>query len=378
MQPAILDKAAAAKQNKPQEGMPPLDVNAPALSFFEFWPGWRFYPPLVAYCLWLSLKYRGLLLPTVVNPHFDNGGVVGESKIRIQDMFAGGEMGALIPRYISVYRHTFIDPTVSDAMDKITRSGLSFPVVAKPDNGCRGAGVQKLSSESDLKAYIKAFPIGEWFIVQDLVDYECEAGIFYIRDPEEDKGRIVSLTLKYFPYVTGDGVSTLKDLILHDPRAGKISHLYLPRHQNRLEEVIPQGQTVRLVFSGTHSKGAIFKDGQEYITDAMNALFDRIGKSIPEFYFGRIDVRFQSMRDLETGKNLKIIEVNGATGEMTHIWDSKTTLGKAYKDLMFQYRKLYEIGRKNRDRGFRPSTIPKLYRDYRKYKAIIKQYPITH
>jgi len=50
---------------------------------WEFWPAWMFYPPVAAMCAWLSVKYRGLALPTIANPAFRNGGIIGESKIDI-------------------------------------------------------------------------------------------------------------------------------------------------------------------------------------------------------------------------------------------------------------------------------------------------------
>ena len=37
-----------------------------------------------------------------------------------------------------------------------------------------------------------------------------EAGIFYIRHPDEATGRVTSLTLKSSPVVTGDGRQTLR------------------------------------------------------------------------------------------------------------------------------------------------------------------------
>ena len=145
--------------------------------------------------------------------------------------------------------------------------------------------------------------------------------------PDEEKGKIISITLKYFPYVTGDGKSTLKELIENDPRAGLLSHIYLPRHEHRWDMVLPEGQAFRIAFTGSHSRGTIFKNGNQYITEKMCERFDEITKEIPEFYFGRIDVRFKSMGDLETGDNMRILEINGATGEVTHVWDSKTPSG---------------------------------------------------
>ena len=68
---------------RPHHGMPPFETDGPALSFFEFWPMWAFYPPVMLYAVWLMLRYRGILLPTVANPSFPGGGFYGESKAEI-------------------------------------------------------------------------------------------------------------------------------------------------------------------------------------------------------------------------------------------------------------------------------------------------------
>lgn len=365
-------------QRVPHEGMPPLDVDAPTLSYFEFWPGWKFYTPLSFYIAWLSLWYGGATLPSVVNPEFDYGGVVGESKIGILDLISSGASKNVVARYVGIENLGNVQSVYDKALDKMQEKGMKFPVVAKPDNGCRGMGVQPVYDESYLKPYIESYPKDETFILQELVNYEGEAGVFYVRQPDEEKGRIVSLTLKYFPYVTGDGKSTLKELIENDPRAGMLSHIYLPRHENRWDMILPEGQSFRIAFTGSHSRGTIFKDGSEYITKAMEERFDEITKEIPEFYFGRIDVRFKDMRDLETGENMRIIEVNGATGEMTHVWDSKMTLKKAYQDLAEQYRLLYQIGAKNKKRGFKPVGLGTLLKEFKAYKKLSKLYPLTY
>ena len=371
------DYIMRTRRNK-HEGMPPLDMKAPLISHFEFWPGWKFYTPLFFYGLWLSLRYGGLTLPSAVNPYFDNGGVVGESKIGILDLISSGKSAQFVYPYTGVTKDKDNEKTFQNALSLMKEKGVKFPVVAKPDNGCRGMGVQPLYDESYLKTYVEQYPQNETFILQELIDYEGEAGVFYVRQPDEKQGQIISLTLKYFPYVTGDGVSTLKELIENDPRAGQLSHIYLPRHKHRHDLIIPKGQDFRIAFTGSHSRGTIFKDGSQYITDKMCRRFDEITKEIPEFYFGRIDVRFKSMEDLETGDDLRILEINGATGEVTHVWDSKNTLWKAYKDLAYQYKLLYQIGAKNKKRGFKVDGLWSLLREFKAYKRLSHLYPPTH
>lgn len=60
--------------------------------------------------------------------------------------------------------------------------------------------------------------------------FEGKTGIFCCRRPGETRRRIISVALKYFPHVSGDGPRALRELTLGDPRAGPLSHLYCKRH----------------------------------------------------------------------------------------------------------------------------------------------------
>ena len=338
---------------EPHRGMPPLD-EAPVLSFFEFWPAWLFYAPIWAWAGLLSLRHRGVRLPLISNPLLSAGGLVGEVKSEVLDGI-GPEGRPWIAPYVSVARGSLSPGWATRvALSALSEAGLDFPLVAKPELGCRGAGVRPVRSAGELTDYLSRFPLGERYLLQTLVDLEGEAGVFYIREPGEERGRVVSLTLKYFPHVTGDGSRTLEQLIRDDPRAGRLPHLYLDRHRGRLGEVLPVGAHFRLAFAGSHSRGAIFRDGTHLITPAMSDRFDAIARSMPEFWFGRFDVRFDDLEDLRRGEGFSIVEVNGAGAESTHIWDSRTTLWRAYRDLFRQYGALWRIGAANRRRGFRP------------------------
>lgn len=360
--------------------MPPLDKSAEAISWFEFAPTHLFYAPIALYCGWLSLKHRGLTLPTNSNPGLPYSGLVGESKYTVLNQMKGPHRD-LIASYVRVFRwgeSQGVQQTLNEAQEEMKDNGLSFPLVAKPDIGMRGSGVQLLKNKDDLKCYISSFPSAANFLLQELIPSEGEAGVFYVRHPDETKGQIISLTLKYFPYVVGDGIKTLQELIWADPRAGKLVHLYTDRHKAELHSVVPEGQHVRLTFAGNHCRGTIFRDGNDHITKAMTAAFDKLASSMDEFYIGRFDVRFDNFDDLKAGTGFRIIEVNGAGGEATHIWDARMTLRGAYKALMDQFSHLYAIGSKNRRRGFKPTSPTDLIKAWLHEKKLTQHYPITH
>jgi hypothetical protein len=359
-------------------GLPPLDLSGRPVSFYEFWPPLIFYFPMFVYWAWLGLRHWGLGLPTIANPLFPVGGVIGESKLGVLDTISGPAR-AVIAGYAGVKRpaNTSVSAIVAEAKARMAENGLTWPVVAKPDIGCRGAGVRLMKSDADLLAYVETFPPGQTFILQDFVPYEAEAGVFYVRMPDEECGKLFSLTLKYFPYVVGDGQSSLRELIERDPRAGRLTRLYLPRHTAHLDAVLPEGMPFRLAFAGSHARGAIFRNGESFITPEMSAAFDRVARSIPEFHFGRFDVRFRDLESLQRGEDFVIIEVNGAGGEATHIWDSRMSLWQAYRSLMRQYRLLWEIAARNRKRGFRPMTALQVWRKYWNELRLTANYPQT-
>jgi hypothetical protein len=327
------------------------------------------------------VRHRGVLLPTVANPSFPGGGFYGESKAEILAL-AVERLPEWVAPFIPLDRApaasvASVDAECLAAETAMCIAGLAYPVVAKPDLGCRGAGVKLVRTPEQLQDYLTAFPAGSRLLLQQLVPHEGEAGIFYCRLPGQAQGRIVSITLKYFPHVVGDGQRSLRALIEADPRAGKLSHLYLKRHVARLDTVPTAGEAVRLAFAGSHSRGAIFRNGTHLVTPEMEARFDAIAQALPEFHFGRFDVRFDSFSDVQLGRGFTILEINGAGAESTHIWDRRTGLLQAWRDLMRQYRWLFEIGAANRARGFQPMRWADFRAAYRREKALTPLYPAT-
>jgi hypothetical protein len=169
-------------------------------------------------------------------------------------------------------------------------------------------------------------------------------GLFYIRKPSESVGTIFSVTDKKFPFVTGDGKTRLGDLILHDKRARIIAPVYFERHRSRLDSVIEDGKVFFLADCGNHCQGAIFLNGIALATDDLAKKLDLVAKQIPDFYFGRFDVRYRDQDSLKKGEHFEIVEVNGSGSEATHIWDADTKLIDAYKTLYLQWSFLFEIG----------------------------------
>jgi hypothetical protein len=339
-------------------------------SFFEFWPGWLFYAPVVLQWLWLGLRWGDLSLPTAANPHIETGGLCGESKTAILDQVAEPARAMLAP-YVRI--RADLPPILAEAA--MRDAGLAFPVILKPDIGCNGTGVRLLADAADLARSLPEYPPQVDLVLQHYVTWEGETGVFYIRRPGEARGRITSITLKHAPYVVGDGVASLRELVLRDPRAGRLPRMYLPRLAGRLDSVPAAGERVRLVLVGNHCKGSIFRDGTDQATPALAERIEALAQSLPDFHFGRFDLRFRSLAALRRGEDFLAIEVNGAGSEATHIWDARTSLRRAWADQFAHYRAVFEIGRVNRARGFKTSGLRPMFRAWRRQVRLMGSYP---
>lgn len=201
--------------------------------------------------------------------------------------------------------------------------------------------------------------------------------MFYVRHPDAASGNITSLTLRYTPYVVGDGTKTLAQRVADDIRAGTLQHLYEKRHAANWQRVIPAGTPYRLVFSASHCRGAVFRDGEHLIDARMTQALDRIFADIPGFYYGGLDIKFRDVESLCQGCDFQIIEINGASSESVHIWDRDTILRKALLVLLKQYRTLFELGAANRRRGHRSPGLLALIRAWRLEANLVKNYPIN-
>jgi hypothetical protein len=349
------------------------DPAPPPISRLEFLPGWITYGPIVAMWVALGLWYRDFSLPTAANPRVPTGGLCGERKTALLDLVAGAARDWVAP-------YTVIDTGADDlarAEAALAAAGLALPVVLKPDIGCNGTGVRLIRSRDALAAGLAAFPRGVSLVLQAFVPFAGEAGIFYIRMPGEARGRVTSLTLKTPPCVVGDGRSSLRALILADPRHARLQALYLERLAGRLDEVPAQGSVVQLVFAGNHCKGSIFRNGEADITAALEARIEAIARGIPEFYFGRFDVRFESIALLRRGEAFRIIEVNGVGAEATHIWDPATSLWEIWGAQLRHYGAAFEIARRLRKAGAKTSGLRVMYRDWRTQLRLMASYPLN-
>ncbi len=342
-----------------------------APSLMERAPQFVIYALHAPYTVYLMVRFRGIMLPTVANPGLEGSGLTNESKTDLFNLLGPVGRAHLAP-FVTIRTGPSM---LEEARRAMETAGLSFPVVVKPDIGRRGFGVKAVWTEQELFEHLGKFPDGIRLLIQHYAAGPGEVGLFYLRMPSEDRGRILSLTIKHFPEVIGDGTSTLRELILADRRARAFAGLYFKRNRKNLDHVIPSGQRFRIVSVGNHVRGAVFEDGSEHITPAMELAFDTIVREVPGFFVGRFDVRYTDLDELKAGKGFTLIEYNGAGGEPTHIWDRRTSVIKTYAGLLSHWKYLYAVGAENRARGAQPMAFRELMSCYLDELSLLRSYP---
>jgi len=285
-----------------------------------------------------------------------NGGFIMDSKKEIYD---------LIPKQF--YPKTaFVKENVpfEEVATILNNSKISLPLIAKPDIGLRGSAVKKINNLSALKTYHSKANFD--YLLQDLIPYENEVGIFYVRYPHEKKGRITGIVAKEFLIVEGDGKSTIEELLKLNPRYEFQLKVLQKEYDDKLKTILPKGEKRNLVPYGNHARGAKFLDYSYLISPELTKVIDEMCQQIPEFYFGRMDLMYNTWQELEQGKNFSIVELNGSASEPTHIYDPKHSLFFAWKELERHITYMFEISVENHKRGF----------PYLSYKVGMEQYKL--
>ena len=311
---------------------------------WEFWPPVVFYLPVAFYVAWLGLRHRSLTVFTAANPAIPDGGFVGESKAEILSSVSDARVAAF---------HLLPAGAERKAAAAAAGDTLGYPLVAKPDVGERGAGVEIIRDRTALEARAEADEVP--LVLQEFVP-GLELGVFYYRMPGESEGALLGVTEKRLPQVTGDGKRTVEDLVFADGRLLCQWPLFERRLGPIAAHVPGQGESVSLGQLGNHCLGCEFRDGSALAGAGLAAAVDEIARSYPGFYFGRLDIRGPSLEAINRGE-FRVIEINGVSSEATHIYDSGNSLFAAYRILFEQWRLAFQIGARNRALGVEPTPL---------------------
>ena len=307
------------------------------------WETWSFqvkYIPLAPFWLWYCLRSRSLWFFTPSNPTLTFGGFEGESKKEMYEQLPAGAYPATI----------YISPGEKfSCLEERVKRTFSFPVAAKPDVGMMGFLFRKISNFEELKAYHEKMPVD--YLIQEHIDLPIEVSVFYYRYPGESTGTITGFLRKESLSVTGDGRSSLLELMLAYPRVRYRIGEMKAKHKDKLNEVLPPGQIFPLSQALNLSRGGKMVSLKHEKDDRLTAVFDAISRHAKHFYYGRYDVKCSSIEDLKEGRNFSILEYNGSGAEPHHIYGDNKTLLQAYRILMHHWKALYTISRINYRNG---------------------------
>jgi hypothetical protein len=278
---------------------------------------------------------------TASNPCIENGGLIGESKKDIHKILPKEHFPATI--------HFDAGTPAADVLAALEAQGLSLPVVGKPDIGGRGRGVKILRSYDDISSYAEKATMD--YHIQAFIQFPLEVGIFYHRLPNEEKGRLTGIVSKEFLTVSGNGQDDLLTLIRNDRRGIMYLSSLEVMHRENLDRIPEAGETVLLSEIGNHARGSKFLDRSSWIDEALTNIIDQLSKQIDGFYFGRFDIRYNSLEELKKGEKFMIIELNGAGAEPTHIYDPEHSVFFAIGEIIRHWNILARISKINHDRG---------------------------
>jgi hypothetical protein len=296
--------------------------------------------------MYQAARTGSLTFPTSVNPAIYGGGFYGEKKTDI--------LQHLSPEYLPITVLVVKGTTFPQVLNLIAKNELTFPIITKPNVGERGTDVEKVTSEAQLKRY--ADRVKEDFLIQEFIPYPVELAVLYSRLPSKTTGEVSSITGKEFLSVTGDGTSTIEQLILKEPRAILQLTVLRERMGNKLQTILSVNEVYLLEPIGNHCRGTKFLNANQLITAEVNAIFDKISEPYQNFFYGRFDLKVSSEEDFQNGQNIKIMELNGISADPGHIYDPDCKLFNAYKDLSWHWKRLADIHLENKQSGYLPMS----------------------
>ncbi len=338
---------------------------------FERLPKWLNLVPMVAQWIWLGIRHGSVTLPSSANPHITAGGLVGDTK---SEYFAC--MGALARSRVAdfVMIHAQGAASLPLAMKTVRDANMEFPLVAKPDLGWCGFGVRRIDDEVALRDYLARYPNNAALMLQRYLDEPGEAGLFYMRHPDQQSGTLIGILLRHYPQVIGDGRSSIAQLVGDDLRLQRTTRSAEHECSYDSNRVPAADEVVRLSLIASTRVGGRYEDGSDHATKDLSAAVDAIARDMPQFHVGRFDVRYQTLENLRRGQ-FTIMEVNGAGSEAVHAWDPKYSIRDVYRIVFAKQRQLFALAAANRARGHMPVGMFALARHFLHQRRLIRQYP---
>jgi hypothetical protein len=284
---------------------------------------------------------------TVANPKLEGGGMFGESKLDIHEILHPDFIPKTIP----------YDSSVKDIQKILTENELKFPLILKPDTGASGRGVYKADNIQQLFFLMENIE-NQNLIIQEFIALKREFSIMYYCFPETNETIIYSITEKLYPFIVGDGQSTIEILIKMlnvDNDRLRMDFIH-KKFEHNWNEILPKGIKIIVDYTGNYTSGATFKRCNIDVPPSLGKVIHKAITETGDIYFGRLDVKANTIPELLTG-NFQIIEVNGTKAEPLEIYTPNIPDKEKMIILRYHWKTLHVISKQQRKKGFRPMSL---------------------
>jgi hypothetical protein len=150
--------------------------------------------------------------------------------------------------------------------------------------------------------------------------------------------------------IKGDGQKTIFQLISEHPIAKHRMPEMEAKHGGSFAQVLEKGEQYLLTYAANLNRGARFSDLRHEISDTLQEIFDRLSHHT-KFYYGRYDIKCNSVEEFREGKHFTILEFNGSGAEPNHVYHTGYSLFGAYRVILFHWKVLFRISRYNHRQG---------------------------
>ena len=286
-----------------------------------YWVSRHYYWQSMMHYLWQSLKYRSFSYFSICNPLIHFGGMLDDEKTQVYQL--------IDQRYLPV---TIPINSIEDIDATQLGSSFGFPFILKPDIGFKGYQVHLIRNQDMLAQIKETLDYTQTWIAQEYIDYSREFSILYHRSPHTDRGVVSSFIEKKYPFVMGDGVTDLRQLITQYKSPFINKNQLFSDYASRLDSILKEGEQLILHRIGNYSRGSKFYSLQHEIDTQLSSEMDRFHNTTKEIDFFRIDCKADSIDALRQGE-YKIIELNGMKAEPLHIYDPEMSFRRNTKSI---------------------------------------------
>jgi hypothetical protein len=312
---------------------------------WRYWPMELLYLPVTVYIVCVDAVRTGRLFYfAAANPLVPLGGFAGDSKYAIIKRIPA----RFRPKTLYVDRNV---PFSEELSERILRA-FDFPVIAKPDIGEGGFLVQKLHSIREWKAYHDHHHMS--YLLQEFIDLPIELSIS-VNDANGPL-TISGITEKRYLALAGDGRSTIASLI-HQRKSSHYCRKQIRQLLgDRIHTILPEGAVLQPVSIGNWNYGTEFFHRPDWNTEQLASTMRSVNEATGLFHYARYDIKCSSEEALMNGR-FKILEINGVKGEAIHIYDPKSTLLGAYREIFRHWSFIRRISQRNAQEGMKQTGI---------------------